>query len=240
MNRRPDVPVPSKHEVDAPAARWPERRAIDGHWCRLEPLSAAAHGEPLARHALASAARDSWAYLPYGPFADADAYCDHLARQAAADDPLAFIVRDRDGDGDARGVATLMSIVPAHGRIEIGHIWFAPALQRTRAASEAVMLLAMHAFALGNRRLEWKCDAANDRSRRAAQRFGFAFEGIHRRHMVVKGCNRDTAWYSIVDTEWPAVRAAFDAWRDPVNFDADGRQREPLRAAPVGDPTPAP
>jgi hypothetical protein len=124
-----------------------------------------------------------------------------------------------------------MRMEPAHGCIEIGHIWLGAPLQRTAAATEAIFLLARHAFDdLGYRRLEWKCDAANARSRRAAERFGFTFEGVFRKHMIVKGRNRDTAWYAIVDDDWPAVRAAFEAWLAPGNFDADGRQRETLES----------
>jgi RimJ/RimL family protein N-acetyltransferase len=229
---RPKVPVPSQHAVTDLPARRPGRPVLTGHWCRLEPLEVEAHADELTPHAVDPAARESWAYMPDGPFDTAADYRAHLARQAASDDPLFFAVRDGDAGRAARGVAALMSIVPDHGRIEIGNIWFAPALQRTRAASEAVMLLAIHAFDLGYRRLEWKCNAANAGSRRAALRFGFAFEGIHRRHMAVKGRNRDTAWYSIVQEEWPAVRAAYEAWRDPANFDAQGRQKTRLAAAP--------
>jgi RimJ/RimL family protein N-acetyltransferase len=123
-----------------------------------------------------------------------------------------------------------MRIVTEHGVIEIGHIWFAPILQRTRQATEAIYLLARHAFDdLGYRRFEWKCDSLNEPSRRAAERFGFIYEGVFRQHMVVKGRNRDTAWFSIVDGAWPAVRAGFEAWLAPENFDEEGRQRRSLR-----------
>ena len=120
---------------------------------------------------------------------------------------------------------------PAHGTVEIGHIWYAPAIQRTRATTEATYLLARHVFDdLGYRRLEWKCNALNAPSRAAAERFGFTYEGTFRQHMWVKGANRDTAWYSLLDGEWPAVRAAFEAWLDPANFDGEGTQRTPLAA----------
>ena len=126
-------------------------------------------------------------------------------------------------------MASYLRMEPQHGVIEIGHIWFAPALQRTRQATEAIFLMARHAFdELGYRRFEWKCDSLNGPSRRAAERFGFVFEGIFRQHMVVKGRNRDTAWYSMTDGEWPVRRAAFEAWLAPENFDRDGRQRRPL------------
>jgi RimJ/RimL family protein N-acetyltransferase len=125
-------------------------------------------------------------------------------------------------------MASLLRMAPEHGVIEIGHIWFAPALQRTRAATEAIYLLSRYAFELGNRRYEWKCNALNQASRRAAERFGFTFEGVFRQHMVIKGLNRDTAWYSMTDAEWPSRRAAFEAWLSPDNFDASGRQRRSL------------
>ena len=136
------------------------------------------------------------------------------------------------GDWLAGGVVSYLRIEPEHGCIEIGHIWFGAALQRTPAATETIYLLARHAFDdLGHRRLEWKCDAANARSRRAAERFGFTFEGVFRQHMIVKGRNRDTAWFALLDGEWPAARAAYEAWLRPENFDADGRQLSPLAAA---------
>jgi len=128
--------------------------------------------------------------------------------------------------GRASGVASYLRIVPEFGVIEVGNIWFGPALQRTAAATEAIYLLARHVFDdLGYRRLEWKCNALNAASRRAAERFGFTFEGVFREHMVIKGRNRDTAWYAIVDRDWPAIRDAFERWLDPENFDAAGAQR---------------
>jgi RimJ/RimL family protein N-acetyltransferase len=153
---------------------------------------------------------------------------EHLARQAASEDPLCFAVIV---DGKAAGVVTFMRIEPAHAVIEIGHIWFGAPLQRTPAATETIYVLARHAFDdLGNRRLEWKCDAANARSRRAAVRFGFTYEGVFRQHMIVKGRNRDTAWYAMLDQDWPRIRAAFAAWLAPSNFDAQGRQVHTLEA----------
>jgi RimJ/RimL family protein N-acetyltransferase len=192
---------------------------------RLEPLDPDRHAEAL----FAEAAGDPrlWDYLPYGPFPDLAELREHLAQQAGSSDPLFFAVVV---DGRAVGIVSYLRIEPEHACTEIGHIWFGASLQRTPAATEVVYLLARHAFDdLGNRRLEWKCDAANARSRRAAERFGFTFEGVFRQHMIVNGRNRDTAWFSIVDGEWPEVRVAFERWLDPANFDADGRQRTPLR-----------
>ena len=210
-------------------ARPPRREPLNGRLVRLEPLDADRHTADL--HA-ASHGPDAdpalWSYLPYGPFDDLAAMREHLAAQAASDDPLFYAVVDA-ATGRARGVVSFLRITPEHGTIEIGHIWFGTGLQRTPHATEAIHLLAAHAFdALGNRRLEWKCDAANARSRRAAERFGFTFEGIFRQHLMVKGRNRDTAWFSLLDYEWPAARAAFEAWLDPANFDGDGRQRRSL------------
>jgi RimJ/RimL family protein N-acetyltransferase len=140
-----------------------------------------------------------------------------------------YFTLERPADGRPLGLASYLRIEPAFGTIEIGHIWFGPSLQRTTAATEAIYLLARHAFDdLGYRRLEWKCNALNAASRRAAERFGFTFEGVFRQHQVVKGRNRDTAWYAITDGEWPPIRAGFEAWLDPGNFHPDGTQRRPL------------
>lgn len=205
-------------------ARPPRREVLEGARVRLEPLDADRHAADLFA---AGGADDSvWTYLAYGPFADEAEMHAHLAAQAASSDPLFFAVVV---DGRAAGVVSFLRMEPEHGVIEIGHIWFGAALQRTPAATEAIFLLAREAFdGLGNRRLEWKCDAANARSRRAAERFGFTFEGVFRQHMIVKGRNRDTAWYALLDSEWPAARRAFEAWLDPANFDAGGQQRASL------------
>lgn len=213
-------------DLDWRPARTPERAPLEGDSVVLEPLDAGRHGDDL--YAAGQGADATWLYLPYGPFASKREFLAWLRRHAATPDPLAFAIVDRDS-GHALGITTLMSIVPEHGVIEIGHIWLSPRLQRTRQATEAVFLQARYAFdVLGNRRLEWKCDAANAASRRAAERFGFVFEGVFRQHRVVKGRNRDTAWFSIIDGEWPSRRAAFEAWLAPDNFTAKGRQRRSL------------
>ena len=191
----------------------------------LEPLDVARHGEDL--FAATAGADSTWDYLPSGPFSDRREFVGWLEQRAPIDDPLTFTIIDREANA-ARGLASLMRIVPEHGVIEIGHIWLSPSLQRTRQGTEAIYLMSRYAFDLGNRRYEWKCNAENTASRRAAERFGFTFEGVFRQHMVVKGRNRDTAWYSITDAEWPARRAAFEAWLSPQNFNPDGRQRQSL------------
>jgi RimJ/RimL family protein N-acetyltransferase len=197
----------------------------------LEPLDAARHGDDL--FAAATDARDPllWRYLGYGPFdGDRAGFDAHLAAQEPSADPRFYAVVDVWTER-ALGVVSFLRIEPQHGVIEIGHIWFGPELQRTPKATETVYLLARHAFeALGHRRLEWKCDAANARSQAAARRFGFTYEGTFRQHQVIKGRNRDTAWFSILDTEWPAIQAGFEAWLEPENFDDDGHQRASLAA----------
>jgi RimJ/RimL family protein N-acetyltransferase len=225
------VTAPDTSEVPGwtPAARPAADLRLEGRLARLEPVDADRHAADLLAAAQGPGADPAlWDYLPYGPFADAADMHDWVAGCAASADPLFMAIVDASS-GRALGMASYLRIAHEHGAIEIGHIWFGSALQRSPAATEAIHLLAGHAFDdLGNRRLEWKCDAANARSRRAADRFGFVFEGVFRQAMVVKGRNRDTAWYSMLDREWPAARAAFDAWLDPGNFDADGRQRRSL------------
>ena len=195
---------------------------------RLEPVDPSRHATDL--FVSSAGAPSLWHYLAYGPFGNQGEFTAWLKGRAASNDPLFYAIVDQ-ASGQAQGMASLMRIKPEHGVIEVGHIWFAPVLQRTRQATEAIYLLARHAFDhLGYRRLEWKCDSLNGPSRRAAERFGFIFEGIFRQHMVVKGRNRDTAWFSITDGEWPARRAAFEAWLSPKNFDTGGKQRRSLVA----------
>ncbi|MBA2596597.1 MAG: GNAT family N-acetyltransferase [Chloroflexota bacterium] len=212
----------------SPAPR-PERRVHEGRYVRLEPLDPEIHTSELFAAGSGDDARNRiWDYLPYGPFGAEAELRTHLTAQAAGDDPLFFTIRPH-GAGRAAGVASLMRIEPAHRSIEIGHIWLGPDLQRTAAATEALFLLIAHAIDdLGNRRMEWKCNAANAASRAAACRLGFRHEGVFYQHNIVKGHNRDTAWFSILDHEWPAIRANFETWLDPANFDGDGRQRQSL------------
>jgi RimJ/RimL family protein N-acetyltransferase len=222
--------APSMRAVDLALPRpRPERLSLPGERVRVEPLDPARHGPDLFRlgHDESAAAEQTWAYLPYGPFASESEHRAWLETQAASEDPLFSAIVD--GEDRAAGIATLMSIVPAHGSIEIGHIWLSPGLQRTPAATEALVLLMRYAMDdLGYRRLEWKCNAANDASRRAAVRLGFRFEGVLFNHQVFKGRNRDTAWFSILDEEWPALRAAYATWLAADNFGPDGEQRRRL------------
>jgi RimJ/RimL family protein N-acetyltransferase len=192
----------------------------------LEPVDAARHAAALFED---TRGHDGlWRYLFDGPFETCEALAVSLEQKAALSDPLYFAIVDRIS-GRAAGHAAYLRIDRANRVIEVGGILYAPRLQRTAAATEAMYLMARHAFEdLGFRRYEWKCNALNLPSRAAAARLGFTFEGIFRQHMIVKGRTRDTAWFSMLDSEWPARKAAFERWLDPSNFDADGRQREPL------------
>lgn len=195
-----------------------------GRWAAIEALTPCEHAAPLHDAFADDPEGRIWTYMASGPFPDFDAFEAWIEGDCLGDDPLFFAIRDL-GSGLVGGMASLMRIAPSAGTIEIGNIALSPRLQRTRAATEGLFLLMDRAFALGYRRLEWKCNALNAPSRRAAQRFGFSYEGLFRQHMVVKGRNRDTAWYAIVDGDWPAIRAAYEAWLDPSNFDGEGRQR---------------
>ena len=220
-------------------ARPPVRESLDGRYGRVVPVDPGRHAHDLfeASHGLEGDPA-IWNHLGYGPFPDAAGFAAWLAERAASADPLFFAVID-GASGRALGMASYLRMVPADGVIEVGHIWYAPALQRTRLATEAIFLMARHAFeVLGNRRFEWKCNARNTPSRRAAIRFGFSFEGLFRQHMIVKGRNRDTAWYAMIDRDWPKIREAFEAWLDPGNFDAEGRQKRPLAARDAAGPSP--
>ncbi|QEC50001.1 GNAT family N-acetyltransferase [Baekduia soli] len=213
------------------AAGAPGPEALTGRRVELQPLQAARHAADLFA---AAHGRDAdphlWDHMAYGPFPDAAALAAWAREREDGEDPRFYAVVDRV-TGRAGGVVSLMRVDCANGCIEIGNVWFGAALQRTPQATEAIALLARHAFDdLGHRRLEWKCDAANARSRAAALRLGFTYEGTFRQHMIVKGRNRDTAWFAIVDGDWPAVKAALEAWLDPANFDARGRQRASLAA----------
>ena len=205
---------------------WPDFPVLDGRFARLEALNAQIHAADLHR---ANEADDAiWDYLPYGPFHSAATYHKWVRSVTeGARDPMFYAVRDKNS-GRAQGVLSFLRIAPEAGSIEVGHINYARGLQRTPAATEAIFLLADWVFGAGYRRFEWKCDALNLPSRRAAQRFGFSFEGVFRQAAVVKGRNRDTAWFAMIDKEWPALRSAYEAWLAPGNFDANGKQRERL------------
>ena len=205
----------------------PPRAALAGRFCRLEPLAVARHGAQLYEANAHDRDGRMWTYLFSGPFATRAEYLEWLEPKQRSEDPLYFAIVDQ-GSGRASGLASYLRIDPPHGVIEVGHLAFSPLLQRTAAATEAMYLMMQNAFALGYRRYEWKCDSLNAASRRAAERLGFRFEGIFRQAVIYKGRSRDTAWYSIIDAEWPALHGALARWLEPGNFGADGRQRVSL------------
>jgi RimJ/RimL family protein N-acetyltransferase len=205
----------------------PPRARLFGAYCELVPLDLEQHGDALYE---ANAAGDgsNWTYLFDSNPPSRDAYVEHMRVTFNGDDPICFAILDKHR-GVAVGVAAYMRIVPAHGCIEVGHINFSPALQRTPIATEAMYLMMRNVFELGYRRYEWKCDSLNAPSRLAAQRLGFSYEGVFRQAIVYKGRNRDTAWYAMTDGDWPELSAAFEKWLSPENFEADGTQRTQLR-----------
>ncbi len=201
---------------------WPGDDPMAGRFARLERLDPARHAGDLHQANLADDA--IWDYLPYGPFAEAAAYRGWAEGMAAERDPWFLAIIDQATRKPA-GVASYLRITPTHGSIEVGHICLSPALQRTPAATEAMFLMMDWAFAAGYRRYEWKCDSLNLPSRRAAQRYGFSYEGTFRHHIIYKGRNRDTAWFAITDRDWPGLRQAYQAWLAPENFEGDRQIR---------------
>lgn len=217
-------------KLDWQGASPPRAEVIDGRHARLLPLDAERDAPDLWRAYAADVEGKGWTWLPYGPFDEYEAFHAWLETLQKSGDPLFMVVVDREPARDgAIGLASWMRADAAMGSIEIGHIHFSPFLQRSRAGTEALYRMMQRVFEdWGYRRLEWKCDSHNQPSRRAAERLGFTFEGIFRQHLVVKGRNRDTAWYSIIDGEWPLLKAAFEAWLDPGNFDESGQQIQAL------------
>ena len=203
----------------------PTGTTLRGRYAALERLDPERHAADL--FSAVSGADAVWDYLPYGPFPDLASYRRWADPAAAGTDPLFYAIGDL-ATGRWGGVASFLRIAPEAGSIEVGHICLSPALQRGRAATEALFLMMQWAFAAGYRRYEWKCNALNLPSRRAAERLGLSFEGVFRQAAVVKGRNRDTAWFACIDREWPALKAAYLAWLDPANFAADGRQKARL------------
>lgn len=231
MVKASDRPVGPVVDPLPPGSR-PDLRPLHGRWVMMEPVSAAAHAKDLF-----DSFKDSdpqghvWTYLGYGPWESFEQFETWLKEREASRDPwfYAFIRRDT---GKACGMGSFMRSDAPNGVIEIGHIWMSPGLQQTREATEIIFLMIRHCFDdLGVRRLEWKCDALNQPSRKAAERFGFSFEGIFRQHLIVKGLNRDTAWFAMLDKDWPRIRAGFERWLRPENFDEKGRQKAKLQVA---------
>jgi RimJ/RimL family protein N-acetyltransferase len=226
-----------RNQFDQPIGRpvpgWtarpvPPKTATTGRFCRVEPLDPTRHAADLFEANRADAGGRNWTYLGVDGFADPAAYRAWLDQMAAGTDPMFHAIIDL-ATGRAVGVASYLRIDPANGVIEVGHINYSPHLQRKPAATEAMFLMMARAFdELGYRRYEWKCDDRNAPSRAAAERLGFTYEGTFRQALVYKGRNRDTAWFSIVDGEWPAVKSAFERWLAPENFDGEGRQKRSL------------
>lgn len=257
---------PTPHPLGDPLPNWtpppyPPRRDLRGETCTLQPLSITAHSEALFRAYQSDPHGENWTYLPYGPFPTLPEYQRWLAAFCLSDDPMFFAILAHPAEigktspprkttkkpttppAKAVGVASYLRITPAAGSIEVGHINFSPLMQNTRIGTEAMYLMMQNAFALGYRRYEWKCNALNARSRAAARRLGFRYEGIFRQMLIVKGRNRDSAWYSILDKEWRALQPAFQTWLAADNFDARGAQRRSLsaltRAAASAPPAPS-
>ncbi|UWQ53250.1 GNAT family N-acetyltransferase [Leisingera caerulea] len=209
-------------------ARHPGHIGMEGRYCRVEPLEADRHTADLFAAFRQDRTDAIWTYVPYGPFATHEELHTWAAKASGVEAQPCFAIVN-GASGKAEGIASYMRIQPEHGVIEVGGITLAPALQRTRAATEAMYLMMARVFdELGYRRYEWKCDALNALSCRAAERLGFTYEGLFRQAIVYKGRNRDTAWYSVLDSEWPQLEAAFKAWLDPGNFDAEGQQKRSL------------
>lgn len=207
--------------------RAPPREPMAGRYCRVEPIDPDRHARELHDANLRDPSGRAFTYLSAGPFSTYEAYLDWLTAACLGNDPMFHAIVD-SATGKAAGVASHMRVDPRSGVIEVGHINYSPPLQKTRAATEAMYLMMKRVFELGYRRYEWKCDSLNAPSRAAAQRLGFSYEGIFRQAVVYRGRNRDTAWYAMIDSEWPALEKAFVRWLDPENFDANGRQRVSL------------
>ncbi|TPX13357.1 uncharacterized protein E0L32_006330 [Thyridium curvatum] len=219
---------PVGDEVATTPAKRPARITVSGRHVSLTPLLPE-HATALFAHVGGAENGWLWDYMGDGPFLDLGTFRDSIAQKARSEDPFFFAIVDNSGTQDVVGYATLMRIDAANRAVEVGNIMFSPRLQRTPGATEVMYLLARMVFEdLGYRRYEWKCNALNAPSRRAAERLGFTFEGVFRKHMVVKGRNRDTAWFSMLDDEWPAIKAGFEAWLAPENFDKDGKQKRGL------------
>lgn len=228
-----ESPRATEQPLGEPLTAWtaaprPQSTTMVGRYCHLVSLKAEAHAAALYHQYAVQVDGRDWTYLPYGPFDSTDSYGSWIRSLQGDDDPMLFAVVEIVSQRPL-GVSAYLRIQPAIGSIEVGHVSYSPALQRTVAATEAMYLMMQRAFdELGYRRYEWKCDALNEPSKRAAERLGFQYEGAFRQATIVKGRNRDTAWFSLLDGDWPRLRAAFDSYLAPENFDAKGRQKRAL------------
>lgn len=211
------------------ACEYPPHITLTGDYCKLEPLDPLKHGRDLYSAFGEDQDHRNWTYLPYGPFDDFASFNTWLTEINLRMDPQFYAVLEKESSV-ATGIASYLRIEPIMGVIEVGHIHYSPLLQKTPMATEAMYLMMKHVFDdLGYRRYEWKCDALNEASKKAANRLGFSFEGIFRQALMYKGRNRDTAWFSVIDKEWPDLKRAFQQWLRPENFDAQGRQQQDLK-----------
>ena len=229
MSRMTDLKNNLGQPIGFPIGAWtppaePSGEPMAGRFCRVVPLDPDRHAKALHAANIADTTGKMWTYLPYGPFESVEVYRGWLNEHGRGTDPLFYTIVDLTSEKPV-GLAAYLRILPASGSIEVGHVNYSPLLQRTPAATEAMFLMMQRAFKLGYRRYEWKCDALNAPSRAAALRLGFSFEGVFRQATVYKGRNRDTAWFSITDREWPALEPTFQRWLDPLNFDEHGTQR---------------
>ena len=210
------------------ACQWPAKTLMAGQFCRLEGLDVARHAAGLFDAFSEDTEHYNWTYLPYGPFENRQSFVEWLSDYCPGNDPLFYVVVNQQTD-EIVGMASYLRIVPEVGTIEVGHIHFSPKMQRTPMATEAMYLMMKRVFdELGYRRYEWKCDALNEPSKKAAERFGFRFEGLWRQATMYKGRNRDTTWFAMIDQDWPQIKATYQAWLDPNNFDESGRQKTKL------------
>ena len=228
LNQTTSLGLPIGFDVpDWSGAQRPGREVLEGQYCRCEPLNTEAHGKDLFKAYQSDRQDRVWTYLGYGPFEEFGLFQEWMASTCFTGDPWFYAIVDH-ATGIATGVASYLNINTRDGSIEVGHINYSPILQKTTAATEAMFLLMENAFRLGNRRYEWKCNALNESSCRLARRLGFTYEGTFRQMQVVKGQNRDTAWFSLLDREWPAIKPAFQQWLSPDNFDDQGQQQQSL------------
>lgn len=217
---------PTLEKWRAPA--WPSREAMSGSFASLEPLNVDRHATLVFSELAADREGRTWTYLPYGPFPSFEAFREWLTNYCLSNDPLFYAITELPS-GKPVGLAAYLRINPADGVIEVGHLIFSPRMQRTALATEAMYLMMKRAFEMGYRRYEWKCDSLNAKSRAAAERLGFRYEGLFRQDRVYKGRSRDTTWFSVIDREWPALEEGFVRWLEPGNFDERGKQKKGLR-----------
>ncbi|WP_185234837.1 GNAT family N-acetyltransferase [Teredinibacter franksiae] len=221
--QRNSLQQPVGNDLNWSSAKAPDGEPIKGSFANLEPISSQQHGLALYNQWKLDSQGAIWTYMPYGPFVTAEHYCMWLREQESIEAPCFYCITD--AQGEPRGIFALDAIKPDKGSLELAHVMFSPVIQHTPTATEAVYLILNYAFEMGYRRCEWKCNALNEKSKKAAQRFGFSYEGLFRHHMVVKNRNRDTAWFAMTAEDWQQLQPAYRQWLDPSNFTHDGKQK---------------